>query len=69
MGSGRDVFLFCFQPKNVGKKLKSDLGLKEYPPSVWKWCQTQGEFLSKSSNYSQTQVDFHQKVESVVGGS
>lgn len=34
MGSGRDVFLLCFQPKNVRKKLKSDLGLKEHPPSV-----------------------------------
>ena len=75
MGSWGDLFLLCSQPKNVGKKLKSDLGLKEHPPSVWKWCQTQGGFLSKSSNYSQTQggfsskssnysqtqVDFHQK--------
>ena len=36
MGSGRDVFLLCFQPKNVGKKLKLDLELKEHPSSVWK---------------------------------
>lgn len=34
MGSGRDVFLLCSQPKHVGKKLKSDLGLKEHPSSV-----------------------------------
>ena len=47
----------------MGKKLKSDLGLKGHPPSVWKWCQTQGGFLSKSSNYSRTQVDFHQKAQ------
>jgi len=34
MGSWGDLFLLCSQPKNVGKKLKSDLGLKEHPPSV-----------------------------------
>ena len=34
MGSWGDIFLLCSQPKNVEKKLKSDLGLKEHPSSV-----------------------------------
>ena len=34
MGSWGDLFLLCSQPKNVGKKLKSDSGQKGHPPSV-----------------------------------